>query len=173
MLCCMGQKEKDPSFYFYPIQHSINIKEIMVIFFLFLEAFEYYYYVHVLWRELVTVKRCTVHYLIYFVIIKSKRFVQWSQILFSHPYFFATWWRKPLVFQTLTSWPNINNIFKYHRSTTSECNDIEIQKLAFVIIAQLLSEKKTREKEKWFKREHNNENLFCWIFPQFSGVFCT
>ena len=52
-----------------------------------------------------------------------KGVVQWSQIIFSNPYFFATWWRNPL---------------KCQRSTATGCNVIGIQKLAFVIIAQLL-----------------------------------
>ena len=36
----------------------------------------------------------------------------------SNPYFFATWCRTPLIFQTLTIWPKISNSLKYQRSTT-------------------------------------------------------
>ena len=57
--------------------------------------------------------------------------------MITNPYFFATWWRKPSIFQTLTIWPNITHSLKYQWSTTSSCNVKWIRKLVFVIIAQL------------------------------------
>ena len=53
-----------------------------------------------------------------------KGVVQWSQIQFSNPSIFATWWRKPLTFQTCTISPNLTQSLKYQRYMTSGCNDI-------------------------------------------------
>ena len=39
--------------------------------------------------------------------------------LFSNLDFFATWWRKPFIFQTLTTLPSITHSLTYQRSTTS------------------------------------------------------
>ena len=45
---------------------------------------------------------------------------------FCNPYIFATWWWKPLIFQTYIIWSNSIRSLKYLRSPTLGCNDIEI-----------------------------------------------
>ena len=76
-----------------------------------------------------------------------KTWIWWSCVMttnpFSDPHIFATWWGKPLIFQTSTTCPNITHILKYQRFTTWGCNDIGIRKLVFTIIAKLLSACKT------------------------------
>ena len=42
---------------------------------------------------------------------------------------------KPLIFQTLTLWPDIIQCKKNQRSTRSGCKDTEIRKVEFLIIA--------------------------------------
>ena len=59
--------------------------------------------------------------------------------VFSHSYTVATWWHKPLIFQTL----NINNFnynfkHKYQMSMISAYNDLGIRKWGFVVIAHHL-----------------------------------
>ena len=56
----------------------------------------------------------------------------------SRPYIFATWWRKPLIFQTSTIWSNRIHSVKYVRSTTLGCKDTRIRKSEFVTKTQFL-----------------------------------
>ena len=49
------------------------------------------------------------------------------KLKFSYPYIFATWWCKPLIFQTYNIWSNIIQSLKYLRSTIFGCKDIGIR----------------------------------------------
>ena len=50
------------------------------------------------------------------------------KLKFSFPYIFATWWCKPLIFQTYIIWSNGINSLKYLRSVTSSSKDKGIRK---------------------------------------------
>ena len=50
------------------------------------------------------------------------------KLKFSHPYIFATWWCKPLIFQTSIIWSTKIQTLKFLRSTTLGCRDIGIRK---------------------------------------------
>ena len=55
-----------------------------------------------------------------------------NKLKFSNPYSFATWWCKPLIFQTKTIWSNRINSLKYERSRRMGCQVIGIRKSEFV-----------------------------------------
>ena len=55
-----------------------------------------------------------------------------NKLKFSNPYSFATWWCKPLIFQTKTIRSNRINSLKYERSRRMGCQVIEIRKSEFV-----------------------------------------
>ena len=55
-----------------------------------------------------------------------------SGLRFSNHYIFATWWYKPLIFQTLINWSNKNHSFEYLRSLTLGCKNIGLRKTELV-----------------------------------------
>jgi len=57
---------------------------------------------------------------------------QESSLRLSNHYIFATWWYKPLIFQTLINWSNQNHSFEYLRSPTLGCKNIGLRKTELV-----------------------------------------
>ena len=57
----------------------------------------------------------------------------WHKLKSLDPNIFATWWCKPLIFQTLISWSIRIHSLKYLRSTTLCYKDIKIRKSEFVV----------------------------------------
>ena len=54
-----------------------------------------------------------------------------NKLKFSNHYSFATWWWKPLIFQTKTVWSKKINSLKYKRSRRMGCQVIGIRKSEF------------------------------------------
>ena len=63
--------------------------------------------------------------LITFHFFKIKKLSLCHKLKFSNSYFFANWWRKPLIFQAYIIWSNRIHSFKYLRFTTLSCKDIQ------------------------------------------------
>ena len=61
---------------------------------------------------------------------KGTEFLPQIHILKS--YIFLTWWRKPLIFQTIIIWSKMIDSLKYLRLPTLKCKDIGIRKSEFV-----------------------------------------
>ena len=61
-----------------------------------------------------------------------------NKLTFSKPYIFATWWCKPLIFQTINSGRSNSLNLKYQKFTPSVCKDIWVRKFKFVAKTQFL-----------------------------------
>ena len=70
---------------------------------------------------------------------RSKELSFCNKLKLSNPYIFATWWYKPLIFQTKIVWSNRIHRLKYLRSTIFGCcKDKGIRKFEFVAKTQFL-----------------------------------
>ena len=66
------------------------------------------------------------------------------KLWFSNSYNFATWWCRPLIFQTNNAVRWYNQSLKYKRFTASVCKDIRYGKFEFVAKTQLLKHDEER-----------------------------
>ena len=70
---------------------------------------------------------------------ETKELYHCDKLKYSNPFIVATWWCKPLIFQTYLEIEfSRNHSLKYRRSATLGCKDIGIRKLEFVAKTQFL-----------------------------------